>query len=154
MVSAIDRTYIGSMSAFRNILLGALLTVLLALPAQAEPDRQTASAFRIVIDAQIAAFARDDGVTAFSFASPDIQSIFRTPEAFMAMVRTGFAPVYRPRSYSYEEPVLLEGRLAQPVRVIGPDGRGVIALYRMQQQEDGSWRIAGVTLHPVDERGI
>lgn len=142
------------MSVFRNILLGALLTILLALAAQAEPDRQTASAFRIVIDAQIAAFARDDGVTAFSFASPDIQSIFRTPEAFMTMVRTGFTPVYRPRSYSYEEPVLLEGRLAQPVRVIGPDGRGVIALYRMQQQEDRSWRIAGVTLHPVDEMGI
>jgi len=38
--------------------------------------------------------------------------------------------------------------------VIGPDGRGVIALYRMEEQPDGSWRIAGVTLHPIAELGI
>jgi len=38
--------------------------------------------------------------------------------------------------------------------VIGPDGRGVIALYRMEEQPDGNWRIAGVTLHPIAERGI
>ncbi len=154
MVSAVDHPYIECMPALRNFLLGALVAVLLALPAHAESDTETASAFRIVIDGQIAAFARDDGVTAFSFASPDIQRIFKTPEEFMAMVRSGFAPVYRPQSYLFEAPVLLEGRPAQPVRVIGPDGRGVIALYQMQQQEDGSWRIAGVTLHPVDERGI
>jgi hypothetical protein len=28
-----------------------------------------------------------------------------------------------------------------------------VALYRMEQQDDGSWRIGGVTLHPIEERG-
>lgn len=142
------------MSAFTNILCGALIAMLLAVPVRSDTGEADAQAFRIVIEAQIAAFARDDGVSAFSFASPDIQQMFGNPENFMEMVRAGFAPVYRPRSYRFEAPVHLEGQPAQPVRVIGPDGRGVIALYRMEQQGDGSWRIAGVTLHPVDERGI
>jgi len=154
MVSVADHPYIRRMSALRNILCGALVAVLLIVPLGARAEGVDATAFRIVIDAQIAAFARDDSVTAFSFASPDIQRSFKTPDAFMDMVRSGFAPVYRPQSYQFEDPVHLEGQPAQPVRVIGPDGRGVIALYRMQQQEDGSWRIAGVTLHPVNERGI
>jgi hypothetical protein len=130
------------------------MAVLVVLPIRANAGDGDAQAFRSVIEAQIAAFARDDGQTAFSFASPDIQQIFGTPENFMEMVRAGFTPVYRPQSYRFEDPVHLEGQPAQPVTVIGPDGRGVIALYRMQQQDDGSWRIAGVTLHPVDERGI
>jgi hypothetical protein len=29
-----------------------------------------------------------------------------------------------------------------------------MALSRMEEQPDGSWRIAGVTLHPISERGI
>lgn len=119
-------------------------------PATAEEP----NAFERVIAAQIEAFARDDGPAAFAFASPGIQESFGTPERFMAMVRAGFAPVYRPRAYSFEEPVFVDGAHAQPVRVIGPDGRAVIALYRMEHQPDGSWRIAGVTLHPIAERGI
>ena len=38
------------------------------------------------------------------------------------------------------------GKLAQPVRVTGPDGRPVLAMYHMERQADGSWRINGVTL--------
>ncbi len=34
----------------------------------------------------------------------------------------------------------------EPVRIIGPNGRLVLAMYHMQKQSDGSWRIAGVEL--------
>jgi hypothetical protein len=30
--------------------------------------------------------------------------------------------------------------------VIGPDGQPALALYAMERQPDGSWRIAGCTL--------
>jgi hypothetical protein len=80
--------------------------------------------------------------------------MFDNPDRFMEAVRAGFAPVYRPRSYAFEPPIVADGLPAKPVRLIGPDGRGVIALYRMEEQPDGSWRIAGVTLHPIAERGI
>ncbi len=119
-----------------------------------------AEAFRQVIDAQMAAFARDDGAAAFAFAAPSIQRLFATPERFMAMVRTGFQPVYRPRAVAFEAPIRVPARdggdnsaaFAQPVRVTGPDGRPVLAMYHMEQQPDGSWRIAGVVLRALEER--
>lgn len=154
MVSAHIRAYIHHMSVFRDILRSIILVSLIALPAHADDTADNSSAFEEIIETQIAAFARDDGAAAFSLASPDIQRMFGSAEQFMQMVRSSFKPVYRPRSYRFEESLLVDGQHAQPVSVIGPDGRGVIALYRMQAQKDGSWRIAGVTLHPVDERGI
>lgn len=139
------------MSVFRTLLCAAFLAAVTLAPAQSDESQR---AFEAVIDGQISAFARDDAAAAFAFASPDIQKMFRSPEQFMDMVRAGFQPVYRLRSYSFEDPVFVEGNHAQPVRVIAADGRGVIVLYRMERQEDGSWRIAGVTLHPIAERGI
>ncbi len=143
------------MSVTLRITLALLLVGILALaPARAQIDPRDGAAFTEVIEGQIAAFARDDGDAAFGFASPDIRRQFATPERFMAMVRAGFQPVYRPRSHSFEAPAVVEGVPIQPLRVIGPDGVGVIALYRMERQRDGTWRIAGVTLHPTGERGI
>jgi len=139
------------MSVGLRILTGLFLALSLIAPAVAEDRR---AAFEAVIEGQIEAFSRNDGDAAFAFASPDIQGMFGNPDRFMEMVRAGFAPVYRPRSYAFEPTVVADGLPAQPVRVIGPDGRGVIALYRMEEQPDGSWRIAGVTLHPIAERGI
>lgn len=136
----------------RSLLAILLLTSLGVMPLQAQTD--SFAGMKDAIEGQISAFARDDGDAAFAFASPDIRRRFANPEQFMAMVRAGFQPVYRPRSYSFETPALIDGTPVQPVRVIGPDGRGVIALYRMERQADGSWRIAGVTLHPTGERGI
>ncbi len=118
-----------------------------------------AAAFRQVIDAQMAAFARSDGAAAIAFAAPSIQRLFATPERFMAMVRTGFQPVYRPRAVAFEAPIRVPASdggdgaaFAQPVRVTGPDGRPVLAMYHMEQQPDGSWRIAGVVLRALEER--
>jgi len=146
------------MSVTIRTLLVALLVSLFAVnPAHAQSAAPGGAAFAgvtDVIEGQIAAFARDDADAAFAFASPDIRRTFMTADRFMEMVRSGFRPVYRPRSYSFGAPALVGGTPVQPVRVIGPDGRGVVALYRMQRQADGSWRIAGVTLHPTGERGI
>lgn len=141
----------------RTLLVVLLVSLLGAMPARAQSAAPEAAAFAgitDVIEGQIAAFANDDGDSAFAFASPDIRRRLGTAERFMTMVRSGFQPVYRPRSYSFGDPAFIDGIPVQPVRVIGPDGRGVVALYRMERQPDGSWRIAGVTLHPTGERGI
>ena len=138
----------------RRFLVILLLGLLCALPANAQTDRLDGAAFAEVITRQITAFARDDGAAAFAFASPDIRRQFATPERFMSMVRTSFRPVYRPRSYSFGPPALIDGIPVQPVRVIGPNGHGTVALYQMERQPEASWRIAGVTLHPTGERGI
>lgn len=114
-----------------------------ALDGVSDGDR---SEIRAIIERQLAAFQRDDGVTAFGFASPTIRAIFGTPENFMSMVRSGYAPVYRPREVEFQDLADLDGVLTQRVLLVGPDGRVVVAHYFMQRQPDGAWRINGCVL--------
>lgn len=104
------------------------------------------SAIRGVIEQQLQAFLRDDGSAAFSYATPEIQGIFQTPENFMAMVRGGYQPVYRPQAVTFKDIINLNGAPAQRVLVVGPDGVPVMAVYPMQQMPDGHWLINGCFL--------
>ena len=61
------------------------------------------STIHTIISNQIQAFLRDDGDTAYSFAGPNLKLYFTTPEAFMAMVRNGYQPIYRAQHYSFGE---------------------------------------------------
>ncbi|MBV9538461.1 MAG: DUF4864 domain-containing protein, partial [Acidisphaera sp.] len=95
------------------------------------------------VTGQIDAFRRDDGEAAFGYASPAIRLLFGTTTNFMAMVRNGYQPVYRPRSVRFGALAEEGGRIVQRVDVVGPDGRPAIALYTMQHEADGSWKIDG-----------
>lgn len=130
-----------------------LLTAVLALgllaaaPLHAAPfPPEDAQAIRAVIEGQLAAFRKDDGAAAFAYASPTIRGIFRTPERFMDMVRSGYPHVFRPRRYLFLELREEQGRPVQQVLFVGPSGQTVIALYLMERQPDGGWRIDGVLL--------
>ena len=126
------------------LLCGSISAAAAAGPADLDPADRIA--IRAVIESQIAAFRRDDGDAAFALASPNIQRHFRTAETFMAMVRRGYQPVYRPRQVEFQKIVDVDGVPTQEVYVIAPDGQPVIALYPMQKQPDGSWRINGCYL--------
>src|SRR5215207_4585263 len=103
--------------------------------------------FQRIITAQISAFRADDGPTAYSFAAPVVRNIFPTPEIFMSMVKRGYSPVYRPQSFNFTEALIDPmGRPAQKMLVVGPDGKTYEALYSMEKQPDGTWRISGCTL--------
>jgi hypothetical protein len=67
------------------------------------------------------AFARDDAATAYSFASPTLQSYFRNPDGFMYMVRNG-VPVYRHRSFVFGEARIVDGKILQDVHIVDADG--------------------------------
>ena len=130
-----------------------LLLVLIALPAQAQqvaPSDKVAIAG--VIQDQIAAFKVDDASRAFGYASPAIQAKFGTPEEFLNMVRTGYGQVYRAAQVSFRDLVIEQGVPVQPVEIRGMDGTGVLALYFMERQPDGSWRINGVLIAELPER--
>ncbi len=131
------------------VLLLMLATLPVAAGAMADeglPGDADQGAIRQVISDQLAAFQRDDGPGAFAFASPFIQRKFGTPGIFLEMVRTAYPPVYRPRDVQFRELVMENGRLFQKVLLVGPDGQPVLALYEMQRQPDGSWRINGCIL--------
>lgn len=126
----------------------ALLAVLLALfvgtaNAQTEADR---SAIRGIVQDQIEAFKSDDAARAFSHAAPSLQRMFGSQERFMALVREGYKPVYRPRSYTFGE--VKDGPDGPNLSVEIQDGDGVdwVALYTLERQPDGSWRISGCFL--------
>ena len=127
----------------------ALLLIFVA-PASAEDaaalDSGDRAAIRAVVEQQLAAFQRDDGGTAFGFASPMIQQQFQSPDNFMRMVRTGYQPVYRPREVQFGAIVAVDGVIDQRVELVGPDGAPALAHYVMQRQPDGSWRINGCFL--------
>jgi len=67
------------------------------------------------------------------------------------MVRQGYQPVYRPRSVRFGDLVDVETTLVQKVYVTGPDGRQVLALYVMEKQGDGTWRVNGCMLAEPDD---
>jgi hypothetical protein len=142
---------VGKPAAFRFLaLLGLILG--LAVPALAQSLSPTdQSAIRDVIQSQVDAFRRDDGASAFGYASPTIRGMFGSPEIFMDMVRQGYQPVYRPREFEFREIVTLHGQITQKVHVIGPDGRPVTAYYPMTQLPDGTWRINGCYLQAPEE---
>lgn len=123
-----------------------------------EPQRpapQAQAGILATIQGQIDAFQKDDWPRAFSYATPKLRQLFGTPENFMAMVRGGYRPVYRPQSVEFLDARILPGeggdRTGQAVRFVGPEGKAVIAIYTMAQQPDGSWRIAAVRLIATGE---
>ncbi len=130
---------------------GALLAlaVMLAVSGVARadglPDADQAE-IEAVITRQMEAFARDDGPAAFDFATPELRRIFGSAERFMAMVRGQYQPVYRPRKMQFGEAREADGTIVQEVGVIGPDGVPRTALYTMERQPDGTWRIAACVL--------
>lgn len=109
-----------------------------------------------VINAQLEAFNRDDAQAAFSLASPEIQEQFGSPENFINLVREQYGPVYRSKSAEFQPPVQMEGAegIVQPVVVTGPDNVPVLAVYMVEQQNDGAWRIAGCLLYAMTPKGI
>ena len=126
----------------RTIIL--LLTLLLGLSSPARADDVAAA--QNVIRAQEQAFARDDAAAAWSHAAPSIQEIFQRPEIFMQMVQQGYAPVYRHRSFEFGEVKAANGQIAQRVHIVDDNGEAWEALYTLERQADGSFRITGCSL--------
>lgn len=131
--------------------LALLLCLTFTVPAAAQ-SADDAAAFRGVISQQMEAFRADAWDRAFSFASPSIRSIFGDSERFRSMVMNGYEAVARPRVFEFEEPTTVNGRPTQPVFVIGPDEIARRALYFMERQPDGTWKIDGVVLEALSDR--
>jgi len=121
-------------------------------PAAAQVSDADQAAIRQVIEAQLQAFQHDDGPGAYGFATPTIQQKFINADTFMEMVKTGYPAVYRPKSVEFRDLKTDNGVLIQQVYVVGPDGKPWLALYEMQKQPDGSWKINGCYLtQPPDQ---
>lgn len=130
-------------------MLAALTLSLAPVHAQSLSDSDK-MAIRDVVQAQLDAFKADDARLAYSYASPSIQAKTGSPSAFMAMVRTAYKPVYRPRAVFFQNITLMNGVPAQRVLLMDHNGTPVLAVYPMERQADDSWRINGCMLYKGD----
>lgn len=134
----------------RSIILALVASILLALPLRAEEPRNPA--IEGVIQSQIEAFLADDFETAFTFASPNIQGLFGTPERFGMMVRQGYPMVWRPADVQYLELAEIGGQTWQ--RVMITDQAGAVHMLGYQMIETGEgWQINGVRILQAPQVG-
>jgi hypothetical protein len=127
----------------RTLLLMIALVAGSAAPTCAAEDIAAAQS---VIQSQEEAFGRDDAAAAYDFAAPSIKSWFRTPDVFMSMVRNGYAPVYRHRSFEFGAATILDSKIKQQVHIIDADGVAWEALYTLEPQSDGTLKISSCIL--------
>jgi len=117
-------------------------------------SKADAQKVRAVIQAQLDAFASDDAKRAFSYAAPGIREMFGTPERFLAMVREGYPVVYRPASVGFLKPEANGRTVIQAVEMADGDGTLWVAVYHLERQRNGAWRITGCELVPSDGKLI
>jgi hypothetical protein len=71
----------------------------------------------------------------------------------MLMVKHNFQPVYRSRAFQFGRFASIHGRPVQEVIIIDSNQRLWRALYSMQRQSSGGWKILGVLLMPLKGHG-
>jgi hypothetical protein len=121
-----------------------LVFALLAITAPARAD-DVASA-QSVIRAQEQAFVHNDAAAAYSYASPAIKKLFPQADIFLYMVQNSYPPVWRHKSFEFGE-ARIEGKwVAQRVHIVDADGEAWEAMYTLEQEADGSFKITGCTL--------
>ncbi|KQU69836.1 hypothetical protein ASC75_06720 [Aminobacter sp. DSM 101952] len=128
------------------IVFAAWLCAIPALAGDAEVKAAQGS-----ISGQLQAFRAGDNATAYGYAAPNVKRIFPTLDAFMGMVTGGYKPVHRPQSFDFgKSREMSSSAIAQQVLIVGPDGKDYEAVYTLELQPDGVWRITGVSLRAAN----
>lgn len=131
-----------TIAEFRPLILSIFL-VAQALIGSNAARADAASEIQSVITDQLKAFNADDGSRAYGHAADIIKQIFPSQDIFMEMVRTGYPPVYRAKEWSFAEPTPLENGYSQIVELTDQQGRQWNALYTLERDSAGNWKITG-----------
>ena len=124
-----------------------LLAVSLLLPGVAFAGDAEVKAAQNTIESQLKAFQAGDGELAYSFAAPNVKRIFPSVDTFMSMVESGYRPVRQPSDFSFGKvQEMSTTSIVQQVMIVGPDGKDYEAVYTLELQPDGVYRITGVSL--------
>ena len=95
------------------------------------------------ISSQIDAFKQNDIKKAYTFAAPNIQAQFPSPEVFGLMVRNGYPVIWRPKNFKFTKFKDLGNRCIQ--RVLFQSYNGSLVSYDyILEKSDNVWKIAGV----------
>ena len=136
----------------RSLALATLFAVALVALAQTSPTSEDWIEIKRVIAAQRDALVRDDGERAFAFATPAIRYRFGDANNFMRMVRESYRALLDARYVEFLEGAVIAGDVVQPLRLVLPDGSVMVAIYGMQREADGRWRINACVIAPSTVR--
>jgi len=126
----------------------SLLHAAYAQEQSREPSDSDWKAMQRIISEQRAALVAGESVKAFSYASPGIRAQFGDAETFLELVRTSYAPLLTARYVEFLQGAVIDGTVVVPLRLIDADNTVRVALYTMERQRDGRWRIAGCRIAP------
>ncbi|MFL2793902.1 MAG: DUF4864 domain-containing protein [Paracoccaceae bacterium] len=120
-----------------------LFVVHLKVAVFADEGGTVMEAVRYTISSQIDAFKDNDVKKAYTFAAPNIQAQFPSPDIFGLMVRNGYPIIWKPKSYKFTTFKDLGNRCIQ--RVLFQSYNGSLESYDYILEKNGSvWKIAGV----------
>jgi Domain of unknown function (DUF4864) len=118
------------------------------LAAESKLSAADWKAIRQVISAQRAALVVGDKNKAFSYATPALRAQFGDADTFMAMVQLRYTVLLTARYTEFLDGAVVEGLVVQPLRLIDADNSVRLALYTLERQVDGKWRISGCRIGP------
>jgi hypothetical protein len=70
----------------------------------------------------------------------------------MRMVRESYRALLDARYVEFLEGAVIAGDVVQPLRLVLPDGTVMVAIYGMQRETDGGWRIDACVIAPSTVR--
>ena len=109
--------------------------------------KSVAISIRNIIVKQIEAFKSNDPETAFLLASPGIREQFGTAENFMEMVKEDYSVILLHSNFEFRELQKQDNiGFIQTVFFEKKSGKAILALYFMELQPNGEWRINGCKL--------
>jgi hypothetical protein len=138
----------------KTIFVALVLSLCCVQSAAQENHGKAAQAVMLVVQSQLLAFAEDDAETAFSLATESTQSLARTPNDFLKVIKQRFTPIYRHRNAVFSEPEIIEGHALQVVQLIDHDNLVWIAIYEVEREADGTWKVDGCQLFETNNMSI
>jgi hypothetical protein len=114
--------------------------------ADADIAPEDKAAIREVVQLQMDAVAEDDADTAFSLATADTQSRLGDSNTFLQLIKHEYAVIYRHQRAIFSAPELIAGQMVQVVNLTDDDNAVWVAMYQMQREPDGRWKIASCNL--------
>lgn len=99
-----------------------------------------------VVQLQLQALADDDADTAFALATADTRTKLGNSATFLQIIKQKFGPIYRHQRAIFSQPEVIGGHTLQAVRLTDGDSSVWLAIYLMQREADGKWKIADCKL--------
>lgn len=124
-----------------------------AMPVAAQEVMAPNPDIEATIQGQFDAFRDGDVAEAWTYASPNIQRLFRSEENFARMVEQGYPMVWTPGEVDFIDLQSLGGMLVQRVQVIDGQGNAHYLGYAMVET-GGGWRINGVQVLRAPDLGV